>query len=111
MDWSPNRRLQLWIVLSLSVLVLTTLAVALASGIVVFFITMFLGTVAGSGVGLFTGGIGNILVISVSGIILSIVLWGERNAPDHVITISGLSECRKLSIQNENQRDLLDISL
>lgn len=89
MDWSPNRRLQLWIVLLLSVLVLTTLAAALASGIVVLFIAIILWPVADSNVSLFTGSTGNILLISISGIILSIVLWGERNAPDHAIAITG----------------------
>ncbi|PAU84276.1 heat-shock protein HtpX [Halorubrum salipaludis] len=89
MEWSPNRRLQLWIVLSLSVLLLTTLAAALAGGIVVFFVAVTLWTLGGSGADLFTGDIRTVLVISVSGIILSALLWGERNAPDHAIAITG----------------------
>lgn len=89
MEWSPNRRLQLWIVLSLSVLALTTLAAALAGGIVVFFVAVTLWTFAGSGADLFTGSIRTVLVVSASGIILSVLLWGERNAPDHAIAITG----------------------
>ncbi|ELZ34679.1 M48 family metallopeptidase [Halorubrum tebenquichense] len=89
MDWSPDRRLQLWIVLSLSVLVLTTLAAVLASGVVVFLVAMFLWTVAGGEVDPVIGELSTILIISASGVILSVVLWGERNAPDHAIAITG----------------------
>jgi len=92
MDWSPDRRLQLWIALSLSVLVLTTLAAALAGGIVVVFIAITLWAFAGNGADLFAGGIRTVLVVSVSGIILSVLLWGERNAPDHAIAITGAQQ-------------------
>ncbi|MFD1572045.1 M48 family metallopeptidase [Halorubrum laminariae] len=92
MDWSPDRRLQLWIALSLSVLVLTTLAAALAGGIVVVFIAITLWAFAGNGADLFAGGIRTVLVLSVSGIILSVLLWGERNAPDHAIAITGAQQ-------------------
>lgn len=89
MEWSPDRRLQLWIVVSLSALILTTLAAALAGGIVVFFVAATLWTFAGSGADLLTGGIRTVLVVSASGVILSLVLWGERNAPEHAIAITG----------------------
>jgi len=82
----------LWIALSLSVLVLTTLAAALAGGIVVVFIAITLWAFAGNGADLFAGGIRTVLVVSVSGIILSVLLWGERNAPDHAIAITGAQQ-------------------
>ncbi|MDZ5813285.1 M48 family metalloprotease, partial [Halorubrum sp. AD140] len=89
MEWSPDRRLQLWIVVSLSTLVLTTLAAALAGGIVVGFIAVTLWAFAGNGATVFAGRVGIALVASASGIVLSLVLWGERDAPDHAIAITG----------------------
>lgn len=92
MEWSSDRWLQLWIVLSLSVLVLTTFAAALASGIVVFLIAIILWTATGSGVDLLSGATGDIFIIGVSGIILTIVLRGEHDAPDHAIAITGAQQ-------------------
>ena len=89
MEWSPNRRLQLWIALSLSALVLTTLAAALAGGIVVVFVAITLWAFAGNGADPFAGSVGTVSVVSASGLILSVLLWGERNAPDHAIAVTG----------------------
>lgn len=89
MEWYPQRRLQLWIVLSLSVLVLTTVAAALASGIVVYGIAFILAAMAGSGLDFLTGVTGGLFIISTAAITLAIVLWGERDAPDHAIAITG----------------------
>lgn len=88
MEWSPNRRLQLQMVVSLLGLVLLVLAAAIASGTAVVlsvaFFSLFTPMPLEFGTSV-TNGLVGIATVAV----LAAVVWGERDAPSYVIDATG----------------------
>ncbi|SDY94361.1 heat shock protein HtpX [Halopenitus persicus] len=88
MEWSPNRRLQLRMVVSLLGLGLPVFAASIASGVAVAlgigFITLFTPMPLEFGTPVANGLVG---VATVA--VLAAVVWGERDAPSYVIDATG----------------------
>ncbi|WP_258303653.1 M48 family metalloprotease [Haloferax larsenii] len=92
MDWSPSRRLQLRMAASLAALAVCVLAVGIASGVVVSLMLVSAGLVSE-----FIVSISQVTSVRFAGaiiggctlLVLSLAVWGEREAPTHAIASIG----------------------